>query len=513
MTIVAGISAVPHVAGLPDGVPDSVADELTVNVAAEDRLATDALERLGQRLPARSHPPLQADFSAEFAAGMANSRRPAHLPVGTGVHLGATPEDTWYVIGASSDDVHLAQRTPGDTAFRTTSRTWAKLVETNPALLDAPFIDATGKPWIPMATEGVDALGRRAPVKLVSGDEAMLAMAMGVEPKGVPTTWDDVLRATELTRRRPIAVAPRTSLDVAQLRDVIGDDHIVISNAGNPYGLRGAVVATETDPARAAATLEDARSMQEWFHEKVGIDVWNSSHNAILFPESPHHVANAAAAALGDDAIVFEGPRSSRVRGAWIDAMSGDEAQYVRRISKMLGEHDLAVRTHEAGHVATMREWGHMMVRLEGVTDPRIPIEDSIVQEAISDLLGAARSGEASVGVRDLSRLSNGWGSYEQLGELIARTPPELMDTHAGTQLLTKPMVRVLEQHGGDQLAEITGSAIRDIGRQVKSGATSAVDLPMAARALRDATAWRHGADSELVRYLDDAWKALGLLR
>ena len=42
---------------------------------------------------------------------------------------------------------------------------------------------------------------------------------------------------------------------------------------------------------------------------------------------------------------------------------------------------------------------------------------------------------------------------------------------------------------------------------------SSAVDLPMAARALRDATAWRHGADSELVRYLDDAWKALRVLR
>jgi hypothetical protein len=160
-----------------------------------------------------------------------------------------------------------------------------------------------------------------------------------------------------------------------------------------------------------------------------------------------------------------------------------------------------------------MREWGHPLVRLERVTDTRIPIEDSIVQEAFSDLLGAARAGEATVGVRDLGRLANGWGSYDQLVELIAKTPVEQMDTHAGTQLLTKPMVRVLEQHGGDQLAEITGAAIRDIGRQIKGGSTVAVDLPMAARALRDATAWRHGADSAIVQHLDDSWKLLGLLR
>ena len=511
---IASIGAVPHIAGLPVGVPDPVADELTLNVAAEDRLATDALDRLGQRLPARSSAPLTQDFSAEaLAADMAQPRRPVHLPVGTQVELGPHPGDTWYVIGTSSDDVHLAQRTVGDTAARTTSRPWSKLVETNVSLLDGPIVDATGNPWIPAGTEGVEALGRRAPVKLVSGQEAMLAMALGAEPAGVPTTWDDVLRATELTRRRPIAVAPRTSLDVAQLRDVIGDDHIVISNAGTPYGLRGAVVATETDAARAAATLDDARSMQAWFHEKVGIDVWNSSHNAILFTDSPEHVANAAAAALGDDAIVFEGPRNSRVRGAWMEAMGGDEAQYMRRVSKLLGEHDLAVRTHEAGHVATMREWGHGMVRLESITDTRVHIEDSIVQEAFSDLLGAARTNKPTVGVRELGRLANGWGSYDQLVELIAKTPAEHMDTHAGTQLLTKPMVRLLEQHGGDQLAEITGAAIRDIGRQIKSGSTSAVDLPMAARALRDATAWRHGADSGIVKYLDDAWKTLGLLR
>jgi hypothetical protein len=179
----------------------------------------------------------------------------------------------------------------------------------------------------------------------------------------------------------------------------------------------------------------------------------------------------------------------------------------------MLGEHDLAVRTHEAGHVATMREWGHHLVRLEQVTDTRIPIEDSIVQEAFSDLLGAARTGKPTVGVRELGRLANGWGDYDQLVQLIASTPAEHMDTHAGTQLLTKPMVRLLKDHGGDQLAEITGAAIRDIGHQIKSGATNAVDLPMAARALRDATAWRHGADSAIVRHLDDSWKLLGLLR
>ncbi len=513
-TGIAGSSGQPHVVGLPSGIPDSVADELTHAVAAEDRLAAEALEQMGQKLPPRTHPPLQMDFSEELLSNVGGpARRPAHLPVGTSI-VTSPAEPEWYVIGTEGDQVHLAQRAADDTGFRTTSRTWASLVERNSHLLDAPILDATGRQWVPVAVDGVDHLGRKAPVQLASVDDLVMASVLGTEPSTVPTTWDDVLRATELTRRRPIAAAPRDLLGAAQLRDVLGDDQIVLSQIGDEYGLRGALVGTDTSPGRVADVIADARSMQEWFHDKVGIDVWGPKHNAIFMTDSKAHLANAAAAAVGDDALVYEGPRSARVSGSWLSEMSGDEGQYVRRFSRLIRGNSLAVRTHEAGHVATMRAWGRADER---IVDEAITIaaraEDGIVQEAFSDLLGAARTGKPTVGVRDLGRLRNGWANLDQLRDVLGAMTPETMDVHSGTQLLTKPMKQLLKLHGGDALAEITGAAIRDIGLQIKGGSVSAIDLPTAATALREATAWRHGADSEIVRHLDDVWKALGVLR
>ncbi len=514
ITGIAGFSSQPHVVGLPPGIPDSVADELTFNVAAEDRLAQNALERLGERLPVRSHPPLQKDFSSEFAeAALAPARRPTHVPVGTAVVTGPGHQDAWYVIGTHGDNVRLAQRTVADDGFRTTIRSWSSLVERNPHLLDAPITDALGNQWMPAAVEGVELLGRRAPVGLISMDDVVMAMAMGSDPSLVPTTWDDVLRATELARRRPIAVAPRTELDVARLRDIVGDDRFIVSALGKPSNLRGALVGTETMPGRTEAILKDAAEMQAWFHDKVGIDIWNDRQNAVLFTDSSEHLANAAAAAVGDDALVYEGPRSQRVRGSWLSDMSGDLGQYVRRFSKMIAENNLAVRTHEAGHVATMRTWGRADERLLASATLAQYAEDGVVQEAFSDMLGAARTGKATVGVRDLGRLRNGWADLDQLRASFATMTPETLDVHSGTQLLTKPLVRLLKEQGGDSLAEITGAAIRDIGRQIKGGSLTAVDLPTAAKALREATAWRHGADSQIVKHLDTVWKTLGVLR
>ncbi len=229
--------------------------------------------------------------------------------------------------------------------------------------------------------------------------------------------------------------------------------------------------------------------------------------------DSKAHLANAAAAAVGDDALVYEGPRSARVRGTWLNELAGAEGQYIRKFSKLIQDNDLAVRTHEAGHVATMRAWGRSDERIVSDVSIAARAEDGIVQEAISDLFGAARSGKATVGVRDLARLRNGWATLEQLREGLGKMTPETIDVHSGTQLLTKPMAKLLELHGGDQLAEITGAAVRDVGRQIKGGAIQAVDLPVAAKALREATAMRHGLDSEIVQHLDDVWKTLGVLR
>lgn len=513
---ITGASGDPGRSWIPAGVPDSVADELVRNVEVEDRIVRDALAHVGEPMPDPHHLPLHGRTENEILASAGQpARRHVYVPVGTPVVTGPTDVDTWIVVGASNGNtLHLAQRSADGSALSTARRGWAELVARNPQLMDAPLRDAMGDHWVVSNADDAARLGHQAPARIVSVTDAIVSQMIGTRPSEMTTTWGDIVQATGLDQRVAEVTRPQSAMGAALVRDIIGGDHqFVTSSIGEPYGLRDTLLGTDAVQGRAGAVLDDAQKMQDWFHRVVGIDIWGPKVEALFTTDKQAFIANAAASAIGGDAFTYEGPRSPRVRGDWLGGANGKEGQFLRRVNAMIRANDLAVRTHEAGHVATLLEWGQPFERIPTSAAWTVGAEDSIVQEAISDLLGAARRGKPTVGVRDLGRLSNGWGSYQQLHELMARSTAETFDVHVGTQLLTKPMQRVLEQFGGDHMAEITGSAIRSIGHQIKSGAATSVSLPMAAKALRDATAWRHGLDSAVVRHLDEAWWALGVLR
>ena len=510
-------SAMPRLSELPAGMHDSAADELRANAAAEDGLVRDALRRVGEPMPDPTHArfatvPTMDDL---LAGSDLTPRRHTYVPVGTQVVTGAGPGDQWTVVGAGEGQLHLAQRTADDTGFTLAKRGWAELVERNPVLLDAFPRDVQGAHWVPVGLDPTEvaAVGRAAKVDISPMHLVELAGMAGTSPPTVATTWGDLVDETALAQRVPTAARPGGVTDVLMLRDVVGDRQFVSSAIGEPYGIRDVVTGTNALEGRAGAVLADAREMQDWFHRTSGIDIWGPGREALFTTDKRDFLANAAAGALGGDSFTYEGPRSSRVRGDWLGAESGELGQRMRWVNALLRTNDVAVRTHEAGHVATMVEWGNQVERLAPEVAYPIRAEDSIVQEAVSDLFGAARTGKPTVGVRDLGRLANGWGSYDQLTALMAATPEEHFDVHVATQLVTKPMARMLKEFGGDHLSEITGAAVRDVGRQLMSKPVEAVDIPMMAKALRDATAWRHGADSAIVAHLDDVWRTLGVLR
>lgn len=501
---ISSIGGVPRITAAAASVPDAVREALIANQQAEDELVRDALTQLGEPTPAPM--PVKPRGRTNASVG---GRRPIHVPVGSMVMTGPGPQDTWTLVGTSGDQVRLAQRTPNG-SIRRTERPWASIVERNARFVDTPIVDATGVKWFPHAATGVSELGRRAPTRIATIE---YVNSKGLTGAAATTTWDDVLRATELTRRRPIAAAPARELDVANLRALLGDEMMVVSKLGDAYGAAPALIGTDSAPARGAATIDDAIATQHWFSQRAGLDIWERGRATILYTDSPEHVANAAAGAAGDLSIAFEGPRSERVRGSMLEPLTGDEGQITRRISKLLAAHDVGVRTHEGGHVAQMRAWGDPEQRLASVADHRVLTEDGIVGEAFSDLFGGARVGKPTVGVRELGRLTNGTHTLDALRAGIDAMPPGQFDEHAGTQLLTKPMVRVQSELGHDAHAEISGAAVRRIGLDIHAGRVTSVDLPTAARALRDATAWRHGADSAVVQHLDDAWRMLRVLR
>jgi hypothetical protein len=490
---------------------DAVADA----AYSEDALVADALGQLGHAMPnidqvdptggmkQLQRLPLVTRFAGEEAAAMSPSaalspHRVAALPVGTSLSTGPGPDDAWTVVAVGpSDRVRLAQRTP-EGALRTTTRRWASLVERNPNLLDAAMRDARDGIWNVVDVDGsVPRLGRDAPVGIMSTEMSHIVR------------WGDVLRETGLARRRPVAVTPRSAEQAASLRGLVGDRRFVVSRVGNPDGLRDALAATESLPGTSQAALDELTATQQWFRDTAGMDVWRADQRAIVVANSQDYLANAAASVFRGDAFVFEGPRSPRVRGDWLTEVDGDDGRALRRNARLINDNNLAVRTHEAGHVAIMRSWGESEVRTSAIADDASRSEDAIVQEAFADLFGASRVDKPSVGVRRLATLQNGMGTFDQLRARLASRPPSEIDVHFGTQLLTRPMVEVQRELGSERLAEITGAAVRDIGGRIADGTVVAVDLPLAAQALRDATAWRVGDAHPLVRHLDEAWRAL----
>jgi hypothetical protein len=506
--------------------PDAVSELIASDIKAQRALTLDALKQLGiSGVPERAARPgaiskphtngVTGEISrAQLRATLASlAERPANrqvpLPLGTLLRVGPGDDQVWAVIGAQGASVELAQRTTVGEIART-SRPWASLVEYNPSLLDGPIIDATRGVWKAKVAPEASYQGRAAVTELVSPASRLASASHHAAP--ITTTWHDVIEAAQLTQRTPLAVMPSNATQVFELRALLGDNQFVLSAAGETAGHPRMLVGTESRPGTAAPALSEAHATQDWFKRVTGLDIWESERPFVLHTNDRDFVANAAAASVDGTSMTLEGPRSERVRGTWLEQGSGDYGQMERRISKLIQEHDVAVRTHEGGHVASLREWGDTAQRMSRATSATQVVEEGIVGEAIADLFGAARAGKPDVGVRALGTLQHG-GQHLDVLRAGIKADAENFDVHFGTQLLTKPMVKVQRELGSDALGEITGAAVRRLGRDLMNGAGTPITLPEAAQALRDATAWRHGADSTIVRHLDESWRLLGMLK
>jgi hypothetical protein len=471
---------------------------------AQADIMADSFTRLGID-GSKLHEP--AAVSAEHAG---NPRRPVHLEVGTPVFLGAHGEQQWTIVGAGSGDhVQLARRTEAGTIQRTT-RPWSQVIERNAQLadeLDGSILAGLG--FGPGGIDAVGALGRRAPVTFGTNPQPGFTF---------DTTWGDVLSGTELARRHPIAVRPGAE-GVFGLRQLLGDERLVVSGIEQgwkaPEDANHLLIATESKPAYAREQLASLTSTQRWFHDVAGIDVWPAGRTVAVATDQPELVANASAGIgtdrTGEVAIVNQGPRTEPLRQSVLREMSGVESHLTRRYSDYIDDVYSAVETHEAGHVANHRLWGND--HSSGGLTLAAQQEAGVVDEAAADLFSAARSGKPRVGqVRSLTTLTHEYGSLDALRGTMKLRGNEF-DVHAGTQLITRPMMRVLKDHGKDMLGEITGAAVHRLGQQLGSGELAAVDIPATAQALRTAAAWRLGDQSATVAHLDEAWKALKVLR
>ena len=195
-------------------------------------------------------------------------------------------------------------------------------------------------------------------------------------------------------------------------------------------------------------------------------------------------------------------------------AFDPDRPNDLERRARLLDANRVAVETHEAGHIAVAREWGPSRDRAMASRTPLAAVEGMVVDEAVSDLFAAARTDSPNLGVRTLDAMQPEWYSLETLRRSwVGVADPTSIDVHRGTQLLTKPMIHVLEHAGGDRLAEVTGAAVRAVGRSFADGSRTNVTIPEMATALLDATTNRFGPTSDVVGRVRDGWRALHVLR
>lgn len=493
--------------------PARLYEQLRAHARVEDELIRDALSTLDQEPPA-SKPASRPGFDA------------TPIPIGSQVHLDRSG-DAWTVLGVADGDLALARRAD-DGGIERASAPFAAAAEHTRGLLAEPMTadgrrgaelvrasrDGHGEPVWMLATEhetdGIRVHGMDAGVTMVEyGDRIRSGRGGGdVRPaRTFDTTWGDILRARGVASIEAAATQPGDWTRVAALRDVVGDSRIVTSSLGIRYGDRTRVIGTDGRPAAGAALLHDADDTQRWFSTTAGLDVWRDGRRLVLNTDRYDHLVHASAYSDGRTAVTNEGPRDPRTRQAWLGELRGDHGRTSRRADSALKDHALAIRTHEAGHVAHADEWGQRTGRI-GVASLAVD-EEGIVGEAFADLFGAARAGSDRIGLRELGRLQHEFGTLDRLRADGARAG--VIEVHTGTQLVTRPMVGFARTHGWDAVAELTGAATRAIGRDLARGEIAAVGIPHAASALHEAAAWRFGADAPAVRALREGWRELSV--
>jgi hypothetical protein len=449
--------------------------------------------------------------------------RHVRVPLGTQVWDG--PQSSWFVTGAKDGQLQLARRNPATDSIEQATKSWSQLTERSTSLLDGDWTDATGVKWTVVADpDDVVANGRGAKVKIVPTAAVEAAETpedfAALKPKLVDATWGDIVDNTALAKRQPVA-GPASGDGALELRLVLGDQQLVSSSVGTSANLRSLLVASNAHPQGAEDALKGANEVKRWFQEKAGVTFWPNREPLLINTDSPDEIANASASVGYDGNLrqfgLNEMPRDESIRQAILNRVPGGKTghsdQVVRHWSNVIRDLNPFVRYHEAGHIANGMTWAVTSSNnAEAAKDVRAAQEDSVVNEAFADLFGVAHSGLAHNAVRNLTGLRTDWASLDALRQTMAKDGDDF-DVHAGTQLITRPMVQLGQDKGWDAVAEVTGAANGILGAQVRRGDYATVGIPEAARALREAAANRYGVDSATVQHLDSEWTRLGVFQ
>ncbi len=482
----------------------------TASELRQSTLVEDAVQQLGTAQPRF----VTINFDdAGIDRFMLEDQHRVSVNLGNTVVLGSgANRHEWTAVGVgSAGRVQLARRDTTTGHLYRTSRRWSDVIAQSPEAVDGKEINWRNRRWRVRAVPVPDAVGDGTHVSLEPLSAHVRAPGQPVIPEGWPVVnWDDVVRESGLSRRRPIARPPADGYGAASLRILLGDTAVEFDSL--PHGDPILVAAGNGSAGpEHSALMGRIGEMQEWFKRVGGVTAQAEEGVFALFHRDPEAIGNAgarldegvAAIRLGPDVL---GVLSPAVR-ARVDpsVRIGSLANATRTIRRNLD----AVVAHELGHIVTSREWGEVIYGAQ--TTPEAAHEMSVVAEAFSDLFGASFARTRDLGVRDIGRLRANYASLPVLRHAIV-AGGGTVDTHLGTQLLTRPMLEVARVHGWDAVAEITGAATRDIGRQVVYESLAAIDIPRAATALRNAAAWRYGAESSLVAGMEQAWRHLRVL-
>ncbi len=403
------------------------------------------------------------------------------VELGTVVTLGqGSSARDWVVVGAGpSDRIHLARRRPNNSIAKSTRR-WSDVVAANADEF---------RPQYSSASDAVSAV--------LSGH---------TQPPSA---------TRNLQRLHPIARPPDTLENALELASLSGDDTFVVSNAST--GLSGAIVGSPSNPpdGPARSILDRVMRVEKWYEEVAKLSLHDGTERHLMITiDSPEMIGNATAGRLGNVSVVNYGVLDHTVREQALKHYSSSRTRNLYRsdVAVMARNADL-VAAHELGHIAQDISYGYIEAHLRAASTDRV-IEHGVVVEALSDQLGIAFQRGARKGSRNLTALSHSTGSLPKLRFSIQRDLAAniLPNTHAGTQLLNRPLQTLVRDHGWDAMAAITGDAIRSLGSEIRTGTIELLDVSVAARALRDASMNRLGVDSSTVQKMVNGWKLLKVL-
>jgi hypothetical protein len=455
-------------------------------------LVEDALRTVGEKPP--------TTYGKYDLRNRPVSSGPMHdVYVGSALSLGAGPtKQDWLVTGVERDGtVKLAYRANDHVIHG--SKPWSVVAEHAPQLFEGHTVTWKGE--------------KRFVGEPLEHNTPNPAQRVWLEPRSgrgdsIAANWHDVVAENKLARKRPVARLPRDGMRAAELRWLTGDTRFVVSHAAVPPRLIG--TNSKPAPPHVRPAVKQMDDILSWLERVPKTPALTGQEQFFTFHvDDIPTVGNAYAHSNGMPQVTT-GIHDVHDRERYLHMLPGDSRRTYRWAANLIASHSEGVHAHEAGHLAMGALWGFSSDRLAAATDLQYA-EDGVVNEAVADLYGGAYARTDDLGVRDLDRESYFDGNLERLRGFLAAGKAH-SDIHNGTELITKPMVGLAREHGWDVVGEITGAAVQKIGKDIILGDVTAVDIPRMARELRDAAAWRYGAESETVKALNEGWRALGVL-